>query len=68
MPIHENEMHIAGDGDALADGHVAVYDVPVLGIVIQAPRRVIGSNLRGAVAGLLRWVLRWVYIGNILLS
>ena len=59
-------MHVTGDGDALTDGHVVVYDVPAI-VVIITPRRVIGSNHRGAGAGLLRLLLRWIYIGNILL-
>ena len=53
-------MHVTGDGDALADGHVAVYDVPAIVIIALC-------YLRGAVAGLRRLLLRWIYIGNLLL-
>ena len=60
-------MHLAGDGDAGTDGHVAVYDVPAI-VIIIVPCCVALCYYRGAGAGLFRWVLRWVYVGNILLS
>ena len=59
-------MHVTGDGDALADGHVAVYDVPAI-VIIIAPCCVALCYLRGAVAGLFRLFLCWIYIGNLLL-
>lgn len=36
-PVGEDEVHLAGDGDALADGYVALCNIPVRSTVVLAP-------------------------------
>ena len=66
-PVLKDKVHIAGDGDARVDSHVTVHHIPVLLTVTRAPGGISLRHHRGAVAGLLRLLLCWVYIGNLLL-
>ena len=66
VPVRKNEMHLAGDGDALRDGDVAVYDVPAAARITASPCVTGAVHHRGAVAGLLlAFFIQVFYTGRI---